>query len=538
MRRLSMMSDNLFDKIGVSVFKTDLTRKITLNGETSALPVYKIKLSELFYNDKNDRIATSIDSYNRNHDKALNPGKNEEYNKVIENFIVKSNEQAIFKTKNNIRLVGQREAGVVLPDGRVIDGNRRFTCLRQLSSEDEKFTYFEAIILPQDADAKQIKLLELMIQHGEEQRVEYDPIDMIVGMYHDIVETNMLTVEEYAKAIDVQEREVENKLKAAETFVDFLKFINMPKHWYLIKEFSIYSAANATGNSTNLETILRRCDEKYKDDLKKIVYVNIILGTSGKLIEIISKLITSELITSYIRHTRQLAYDFKEQLDTVKYTSYDELKTVIQMNSDIKAELTQLLDESFLKHKKNEVHSQPSKNVSKAVSMMKSIDTGVIDRLTEKETNELKQNLTKLTEYVNKYSEVLDLPPIKDTNTVAKNSEDISFIPNKTTYIVNLEKLLPVIKIKDCNITSLYKTILFDENVNFIAYFIDKQGNKLSEKYNIDTYNKKINFELNASVSSMNECFLVIKHPEAAEGEVSQIIKFDVKMNFTSRFDF
>ena len=47
-----MMSDNLFDKIGVSVFKTELTRKITLNGETSALPVYKIKLSELFYNDK------------------------------------------------------------------------------------------------------------------------------------------------------------------------------------------------------------------------------------------------------------------------------------------------------------------------------------------------------------------------------------------------------------------------------------------------------------------------------------------------------
>ena len=87
-----MMSDNLFDKIGVSVFKTDLTRKITLNGETSALPVYKIKLSELFYNDKNDRIATSIDSYNRNHDKALNPGKNEEYNKVkLEKSVEKLN---------------------------------------------------------------------------------------------------------------------------------------------------------------------------------------------------------------------------------------------------------------------------------------------------------------------------------------------------------------------------------------------------------------------------------------------------------------
>ena len=43
-----MMTDNLFDKVGISVFKTDLTRKITLDGVTSALPVYRIKLSELF----------------------------------------------------------------------------------------------------------------------------------------------------------------------------------------------------------------------------------------------------------------------------------------------------------------------------------------------------------------------------------------------------------------------------------------------------------------------------------------------------------
>ena len=533
-----MMSDNLFDKIGISVFKTDLTRKITLDGITSALPVYKIKLSELFYNDKNDRIATSIDSYNRNHDKPLNPGKNEEYNKVIENFIVKSNEQAIFKTKNNIRLVGQREAGVVLPDGRVIDGNRRFTCLRQLSSEDEKFTYFEAIILPKDADAKQIKLLELMIQHGEEQRVEYDPIDMIVGMYHDIIETKMLTVEEYAKAIDVPTREIENKLKMAETFIDFLNFINMPKHWYLIKEFSIHSAISGIGNRSSLDSVLRKCDEDYKDDLKKIIYVNIILETSGKLIEIITKLISSNLIKYYVRHTRDLANDFKEQLDNIKYDTHDELKTIIRMNSDIKKELIQMLDESSIKQKKNEVHSQPSRNVSKAVTAIKTIDIGIIDKLTEKETGELKQNLTKLTEYVNKYSAALDLPLIQNTNTIVKNTENISFTQSKIIYTVNLEKILPPIFVKDCFITSLYKTISFEGEFDFIAYFIDKEGNKISNEEKIDKYNRKINFEVNASISSMKECWLIIKHPTAENNEISQAIKFIIKMNFTSKFDF
>ena len=533
-----MITDNLYDKVGISVLKTELTRKITLDGETSVLPVYKIKLSELFYNDKNDRIATSIDSYNRTHKTPLIPGKNEQYNQVIENFIVESNEQAIFKTKNNIRLVGQREAGVVLPDGRVIDGNRRFTCLRQLSSEAEKFTYFEAIILPKEANEKQIKLLELMIQHGEEQRVEYDPIDMIVGMYHDIKETGMLTIAEYAKAIDVPEHEIELKLKMADTFVDFLEFINLPKHWYLIKEFNIYAAVNGTGHSTNLESIIRRCDEKYRDDLKKILYVNIILETQSKIIEIVSKLITSDLIVPYIRHTRDLANNFKEQLDTIEYSNFDELKTIIRMNSDIKQELTQLLDESLLKHKKNEVHSQPSKNVSKAVSMMKTIDSGVIDRLTEKETVELKQNLTKLSEYVNQYTNALGLSPTQNVDTVQNPNECIDLSKNKAIYSINIEKLVPPITVNNRIIKSLIETIQVNAEEECLIYFVDKVGNKISNEYRLVPGINSINFELNASISSANRCYLVVKHIEASDDEISQIIPFDVKMIFASKFDF
>ena len=60
-------------------------------------------------------------------------------------------------------MVGQREAGVVLPDGRVIDGNRRFTCLRKLHREypnDEKFSYFLAAIIRVDGQQITNKLLK------------------------------------------------------------------------------------------------------------------------------------------------------------------------------------------------------------------------------------------------------------------------------------------------------------------------------------------------------------------------------------------
>jgi hypothetical protein len=208
------------------------------------------------------------------------------------------------------------------------------------------------------------------------------------------------------------------------------------------------------------------------------------------------------------------------------------------MNSDIKQELAQLLDESFLKHKKNEVHSQPSKNVSKAVSMMKTIDSGVIDRLTEKETTELKQNLTKLTEYVNQYADVLDLPSIQTSNTMPKANADITFVPTKTTYLINIEKLVSPVSVSNRIIKSLIEKIQIVAEEECVVFFVDKTGNKMSNECIITAGTNNIDFELKSSVSSANKCYLVVKHPEASNNEISQIIPFDVKMMFTSKFDF
>lgn len=125
-----------------AVYETNLTRKLTIDGLTQAYPVYKIKLDWLYYNDQNDRIATWISQYRAQHEgHAPNPADRENYNNTIEQFIVESNPDALRKTKANIKMTDQREPGVVLADGRIIDGNRRFTCLRQLSAADTRFGY-------------------------------------------------------------------------------------------------------------------------------------------------------------------------------------------------------------------------------------------------------------------------------------------------------------------------------------------------------------------------------------------------------------
>ena len=127
---------------------TGLSRKLTINGETLAYPVYRVRLDKLYYNDRNDRILTWISQYkDENGVEDLSALSREEYNRIIEAFIVKSNPASLEKTRNSIALTNQREPGVTLSDGRIIDGNRRFTCLRMLQREDPSINYFETVIL-------------------------------------------------------------------------------------------------------------------------------------------------------------------------------------------------------------------------------------------------------------------------------------------------------------------------------------------------------------------------------------------------------
>ena len=160
---------------------TDQRKKITIQGETLNFTVYRIPLDALVYNVKNGRIATYISKYQTDNGE-LNQNNVIELNNILGKFIRESNPTALDKTKDNIKKFGQKQPGVVLKNGIVIDGNRRFTCLRELESEG-KIQYFDAVILSDDYSARDIKSLELNLQHDEERPVDYHPIDDLVDIY-------------------------------------------------------------------------------------------------------------------------------------------------------------------------------------------------------------------------------------------------------------------------------------------------------------------------------------------------------------------
>lgn len=236
---MNLLVDGLEEK---TVFKTELTKQLSIDNHTEVYPVYKIRLDKLYYNDQNDRIATWISQYKAdNKINSIDMKNKEEYNNIIHQFITESNPKALSKTQKNIALVGQEQPGVVLADGRIVDGNRRFTCLRNIQEETGNTQYMNAVILERDitGNAKEIKMLELYLQHGVDKPVDYDPIDRLVGIYNDIVDKKLLSITEYAKSVNLSEKEIKREVDKAKLMVEFLEFIDAPKQFHLARKLDI-----------------------------------------------------------------------------------------------------------------------------------------------------------------------------------------------------------------------------------------------------------------------------------------------------------
>ena len=228
--------------------KTTLKKRLTIGGETKDYPVYKFPLEYLYYNDQNGRINTVYHQYISNHGKLTPEIGDSKYNEIFERFIYESKKQALKNTQFSISEKGQQEPGVILSDGRVIDGNRRFTALRRIQKETNIQQYFEAVILSFDInnkiDEKKIKELELDLQLGREERVSYDPIDRIFDVYNTIEVQKLMTPEEYKKASGAGNTKRINKdLRLAKLIIKFLSIVapneNPIDKFYLARELKL-----------------------------------------------------------------------------------------------------------------------------------------------------------------------------------------------------------------------------------------------------------------------------------------------------------
>lgn len=229
--------------------KTGAKPKLPIKVEgvsSETLDVYRIPLEYLYYNDKNGRISTGIAEY----EGKINPVSDtvdSKYNDMVAEIIENSNKNALKRTQKSIEESGQQVYGWVLDDGRVIDGNRRLTALRNIHKKTGQTVYFEAVVLPfsysNNSERVKVKQLELAIQMGIEERESYDPVDLAIDIYQTTAgEDPIMTLADYARDSRMRLTEVEKYYNGAVYIKKFLEFIGAPATSYeIIKESKSWS---------------------------------------------------------------------------------------------------------------------------------------------------------------------------------------------------------------------------------------------------------------------------------------------------------
>ncbi len=100
--------------------------------------------------------------------------------KVIEGFLWDSNPVRNKTTMDDLETWGQKKIGIVTRDGIIIDGNRRASIINRLIEQGKNVPrFFLAVILDDtlDDDPKEIMRLETTYQMGEDEKLDYNPIE-------------------------------------------------------------------------------------------------------------------------------------------------------------------------------------------------------------------------------------------------------------------------------------------------------------------------------------------------------------------------
>ena len=172
-----------------NVFSTDgKGKRLRYRGEVKTFVEYEIPIELLVYNVENGRIASLVKSFEKEHS-TLNPEREEDALRIAK-FLYDSNDIANKKTKKDIADNGQLETGIITSDGVIVDGNRRASLMLSILNDESyppavraRCEKFRTVVLPEDADEKEILRLETTFQMGTDEKVGYNAIEKYLHAY-------------------------------------------------------------------------------------------------------------------------------------------------------------------------------------------------------------------------------------------------------------------------------------------------------------------------------------------------------------------
>lgn len=344
--------------------RTAKQKTIVLKNSSQEYDVYKIPVDILVYNPTNGRMFMEAKRFeNEEHTSlaTLKDTDSKKYNDEVENLIWSTNEERNLSTKRDIEKFGQIEPGVVLDDGTVVDGNRRFTCIRRLHREfpsDERYAYFLAAIIK--VDGKQItrqllKEYELRVQFGADEKVGYNVINKNMSIYWLIEKENSFDYTSVAELLGngTTAGDVSKICKTCKLVDEFLDYIRKSGEYQIAEDMKIYWPLEPL--ATYFMNDGKNLTELEKQERKHLFF--------DYLLTLDVALITQNLRDGLIKKVFKDSTETKKLIDEHKETIGDKIQTIIEDSTDIDD-----FNESIKELKNSDEATEDKENYEKIVS--------------------------------------------------------------------------------------------------------------------------------------------------------------------------
>lgn len=363
----------------------------------------------LYFNNLNGRIGTYIDEYNDQNNEDLDQLRQEDikrYNDLIANFIKKSSndgQKSYIATRDDIKEKGQQVPGVVLSDGRIIDGNRRFTAIRELYEKtgDPRFAYFEAAVLPcpekTDLEGwKEIRRKELWLQYNVNEKKEYNLIPFYRSIYKDTMETTKgFDKEQYLYASGMTESKYKNCVEVIHTMLDYLEWRGKPKAFYILENERL------DGPLEEVAKTRKKMSEEEWNLKKDLIYYHITFVDSGDKVRDIRPLLKSLKDDGLLFNNYNQAVDSPQlKLKLIKALSAkDKEKKTSEETQEIK-ELSNKLQKAFKDAKyeedKDSIIKEPVELCDAVIEQMNKFDKPLIKQMSPEQKQLVSSKLSEI----------------------------------------------------------------------------------------------------------------------------------------------
>ena len=385
------------------VRKTDNSERKFIGGQNQDCPIYEVRVDKLHFNVQNGRIATFISRYQAEHPEGL-PQDQTELDNLIADMVEADNPKHLKTTMLDIKNKGQQQSAIILTNGVVIDGNRRFTCLRKLSAAENTLRMLRCCVFPDTYDENAIKGLELEIQLGEDTKQEYDAISRLVDIDRWVNEGRM-TAEEYAKHANMKQSKMKNCLAQIDMLKDFLEFCEAPGAFHIAQDLKLQGPIESLTNG-----LVKVKNKDKREEIKNAVFVNLMCQTFGDATRGVPEF-SDNLIADDKLREEQLDYavEVLERLaekpeDVVVTTEY--LRDAFGSDTRLKEGMKASRNVARAKAGNRKIKNGQVRAVRNALSDVNDVDVEILHKLEPEQLVDMQDGLQSLLE---KAQEVLDV---------------------------------------------------------------------------------------------------------------------------------